>query len=332
MRGSLTALRLAAAWAMASTAATAEETRIFIATWRGCEEACQGFQDHLRAVSDDVVFLVRDAGQDKAALAGMRDEATSEEVDLIVTWGTTVTLGIAGTIEEAGDPRFSHGIPLVFMIVADPVASGIVEALDAPGRDNVTGTYNRMPESVTIETIRSYMPSFQRLGLLYNENEPNSVLKRDELEALSETAGFELIALPLELGHEGLPSPEDIAPRMRELSRAGADFVYVGSSSFLQANSPLLGAAAIDSKLPLLSPYEDMVRDGSALISVAARYYDVGRLAGQQAEAILFDGMTAGSLPVARMTDFAVTLNVSVARAIDLFPPMGLLQIAEIVE
>ena len=43
---------------------------------------------------------------------------------------------------------------------------------------------------------------------------------------------------------------------------------------------------------------------------MAARYFDVGRLAATQAEKILVGGATPGDLPVARMTDFAfVFLN-----------------------
>jgi putative ABC transport system substrate-binding protein len=89
--------------------------------------------------------------------------------------------------------------------------------------------------------------------------------------------------------------------------------------------------AAVENRLPVISPYERLVRESQALISVAARYYDVGRLAGRQAERILVDDAVPGDLPVARMTDFAVVINLEVAKALKLFPPMGLLQVAETV-
>src|SRR3546814_2013249 len=66
-------------------------------------------------------------------------------------------------------------------------------------------------------------------------------------------------------------------------------------------------------------------------MSVAARYYDVGRLAGEQAEKILVDGISAGELPVAQMTNFAIVINMDVAKKLRLFPPIDLLQIAETV-
>jgi len=312
--------------------AAAAEASVFLVTWRGCEDACKGFKDYLDELGRDIALTERDAGRDNTTLPGILAEARAAKPDLIVSWGTSVTRGLAGTLDQLDDPAFNHDIPQVFMIVADPVGSGIVASLAATGRNNITGTYNRIPETATIETIRTILPNFKRLGLLYTENEPNSTRKKEELENLQETGRFELVALPIARDDDGAPLPEDIAPKMRALAKAGVEFVYVGSSSFLLANSTLFGAAVKDTKLPVLSPYEKMVHEGAALISVAARYYDVGRLAGQQAKAILFDGVQPGDLPVLHMTQFAITLNLSVAKDIGVFPPISLLQISETVE
>ena len=167
--------------------------------------------------------------------------------------------------------------------------------------------------------------------MLYNSNEKNSVLKRDEMAALAAEAGLDFTALEIARGPDGMPMVDDIAPSMAKLKAAGVDFVYMGSSSFLRENAAALKQASLQQSMPVLSPYEALVREGAALISVAARYYDVGRLAGAQAERILVDGELPGDLPVARMTDFAVTINLDIAKELGLFPPIGLLQIAETV-
>jgi putative ABC transport system substrate-binding protein len=313
------------------TSAAAAQYKIMIATWRGCEEACKGFQDYLTKHGVDANFMLRDAGKKKAALPGYLAEARAENVNLIVTWGTSVTRGITGTLKDLGKPAYNHDIPTVFMIVADPVGAGIVKSLERTGRPNVTGTYNRVPEEVNIETIRTYLPSFKRLGLLYNTNEKNSVLKRDEIAALTGPMKFALTALELPLGEEGKPRVEDIASKVAELKAAGVDFIYLGSSSFLRSNRKAVADAAEKNGIPVLSPYEQLVRDSQALISVAARYYDVGRLAGEQAERILVSKMTPGDLPVSRMTNFAVVINIGIAKKLKLFPPLDLLQVAETV-
>ena len=50
-------------------AAAAAEYTIFIATWRGCEAACQGFQDYLIEAGVDAEFVLRDAGSDTSKIA-----------------------------------------------------------------------------------------------------------------------------------------------------------------------------------------------------------------------------------------------------------------------
>lgn len=54
---------------------------------------------------------------------------------------------------------------------------------------------------------------------------------------------------------------------------------------------------------------------------MAASYYEIGRLAGRQVEKILIGGTRPGDLPIARMTDFAISVNLSMARDIGLFSP-----------
>lgn len=310
----------------------AADYKVMVIVWRGCEEACQGFQDYLTDAGIDVEFLVRNADRDASLLPGLVEEARAEEVDLILSWGTSVTRGTAGTLDTLDDPALNHDIPHVFTVVADPIGARIVESFEATGRTNVTGTFNRVPEAVNIQTIRTYDPEFTHLGLLFNRNERNSTLKKSEITALSETMGFELTALELPLADDGAPRVEDIAPAMAVLKAAGVDFIYLGSSSFLDNNRDVFTRAALEQGLPVLSPYERLVTKSKALISVAARYYDTGRLAGAQAEKILIDGTIPGDIPVARMTDFAFVINMGVARQLGMYPPIELLQIAETVE
>ncbi len=181
---------------MSGHAAFAQSNKkiIFAVMWRGCEELCQGFQDYLAEKSIDAQFVIRNAGGDKSTLPLFLKEARAMKAVLILTWGTSVTLGIAGKLGDVNNPAFNNDIPHVFTAVADPVGAGIVESLERTNRANITGTFNRVPETVNINTIRSYLPSFKRLGLLYNSNEKNSVLKKNEMAALAEKMDFELVS------------------------------------------------------------------------------------------------------------------------------------------
>lgn len=305
---------------------------IFVFTWRGCEEACNGFKDFIAEKNIDADVIVRDVGRDKSKIPGFLEEARSKKADLIVSWGTSVTLGTAGTLDDVNNPRFNNDIPQVFMIVADPVGARIVKSLEETGRKNVTGTFNRVPEAVNINTIRSYMPTFKTLGLLYNKNERNSVLKHKEIGALAKKMKFKLEALELPLGPDGKPRKEDVLAKIAELKKSGVDFIYLGSSSFLRKNGDLFTSLAVENGIPVLSPYERLVRASHALLSVSARYNEVGKLAGRQAEKILVEGKTPGDIPVLRMTRFAYVVNMEIAKELNLFPPLAVLEFAETVK
>ena len=305
---------------------------IYVALWRGCEEACEGFKNYIATKGVDAELVMRDAARDKKRLPGFVEEARTLGADLVVTWGTSVTRGMAGTLSKHDKPRFIDDIPLVFMIVADPIGSEIIESYEKTGRENVTGTRNRVPEAVNINTIRSYYPPFKRLGLLYNTNEHNSVVKAKELAELAPQMNFELVALELELGADGKPKPESIPVRMDELKAAGVDFIYLGSSSFLDVNRDLFTQSAVDHGIPVLSPYERLVRNSHALLSIAARYEDVGALAGRQAESILVGGKKPGDLPVLSVDQYAYVVNMTTAKKLNMFPSVEILQIAETVE
>ena len=315
----------------ATRPALSADKSIYLVVWRGCEEACEAFKKHFATNGLDVEIIVRDAKRDKEVLPEFVKEVKELKPNLIVTWGTSVTLGVVGPLKDSANARFVNEIPVVFMIVADPIGAGIIESYEKSGRVNVAGTRNRVPEKVNIKTIRSYYPDFKRLGMLYNENEKNSVLKVEEVQALTDEMNFELVALPLDLGADGSPIPDSIPEKIAELKNQGVDFIYIGSSSFLNKNGDVFTESAIEKGLPVLSPYVALVRKSHALLSVSSSYTDVGELAAEQAEKILFKGATPGDLPVIGVKEFAYVINMDTARKLNLFPPIEVLKYAETV-
>lgn len=330
MQRLLALLVLLAVWS-AVPARAAEEKLIYVALWRGCEEACEGFKAAIAESGLAIEIVTRDAGQDRSRLADFVAEARDLDADLILTWGTSVTLGIVGTLDDVGDTRFIQDIPVVFTVVADPFGTRVAESFERSGRTNLAGTFNRVPEAVNIEVVRRYDPTFDKLGLLYNGNEPNSLLKLEELRVLAGEMGFELVARELEPESDQPPAIETIPARMAEIRDEGVRWMYLGSSSFLYENGGLYTGWAVANGIAVLSPYERLVRGHQALLSVAARYEGVGRLAAEQALRILRDGATPGDLPIAQATDFAYVVNMEVAKKLDRYPPFEFLQVAETV-
>ena len=65
---------------------------------------------------------------------------------------------------------------------------------------------------------------------------------------------------------------------------------------------------------------------------IAARYQDVGKLAGRQVKLILIDGKKPGDLPILSVDRYAYVVNMTTARKLNMFPSVEILQFAETVE
>lgn len=327
MRKSVLALFVAA---LLGTAANADRKKIFAVTWEHeCEHSCQGFIETIENSGFDAEVILRLSNQDKSKLPGFVEESRQIGADLVATYGTSVTLGVLGRASDDGNPGFVNGVPGVFWYVADPFGTGIAESFEGSGRAHITGTFNRVPEEVNIRVIRSIKPDFRHLGILFNGNERNSLIKVEEHRNLSRLMGYEFTPIELDPGNTSAPDAGLIATRMKELADAGVDFIYLGSSSYLRIHAEAFTSAAVENGLPILSPYEELVRENHALVSIAAKAYDVGRVAAEQALKILRDGITPSDLPIERVTDFAYVVNMDVARRLNIFPPVEILQVAE---
>src|SRR5438552_3022883 len=107
-------LVLAVATSLVSPAGAAEarQYKVMMVLWRGCEDACRGFQDYLRSRNLPVEFLMRDVKQDPSAFPNLVAEARALHVDLVVTWGTTVTLGMVSTYDKVNPSINLTDIPV----------------------------------------------------------------------------------------------------------------------------------------------------------------------------------------------------------------------------
>jgi putative tryptophan/tyrosine transport system substrate-binding protein len=300
--------------------------------YEGCEKTCEGFKAGIANSGFAADVEVLDINQDKSRLPEAVKRVRETKPDLVVVYGTTATLGTIGTLDEAGDPRFIGDTPVVFTAVADPIGSHVVESFQRSGRANVTGTFNRVPEKLNIQIIRRYDPKFDKLGLLYNSNEKNSVQKMKELSELAPKMGVELVALDVDPGNSGTPKPELIPLRLRELREKGVKWLYLGSSSFLNANGELFTASAVENGIAVVSPYPALVREHQALLSIAAPREEVGKLAADQALRILSDGASPGDLPISVATHFTHVVNMKVAQKLGLLPPKAFNKDTEFVQ
>lgn len=309
--------------------ALAGEKHVLMLLYRGCDEACQGFQDYFRKHRLPVRFTVRDVAQDKTRIPGFIAEAKKLKPDLVLAWGTTVTQEVAGPWKAPDPARYITDIPIVFMIVTNPIEAGLVQKLES-SRRNLTGTLYLLDEEIQLRAARSYF-NFRHLGLLVNPAEQNSLSTRDRLRQLAPALGFQLSERTFSLDAHGKPRPEELPQLVASLAKAGVDLLYQAPDTFLNLLRDQLTGVAMACKLPVFASSEGPVLRSAALMGVVNRYGEVGRLTAQQAARILFDNVAPASIPIALPRRFSFLINMNAARQLELYPPLKLLDFAEII-
>ena len=298
--------------------------RVYMVTWRGVTEVEKGFQAYLHERGLAVEYTWRDAAQNRARLAEFAREIREVHPDLVYTWGTPPTLGIAGT----WDAPQAIGAPLVFAAVTDPVGSKIVRNLEHPDRD-VTGVYHVAPVAAQLEAIRAYR-RFERLGVLYNPAEPNSLLVAAQLKAETGRMGARLLEARFALGADGQPLAEGIADRVAKLKADGAQWLYLGPDTFLYTHLAEVATAAKRETLPTFATTESLIdTPAPVLAGLVSRYHAIGEFAAYKAEQILAGHLRARNVPVETLSRFDFIVRVDVAKALGFLPPITLLNFAE---
>ena len=84
----------------------------------------------------------------------------ADGVDLMVGVATPVAMAMQGATED-------NAIPVVFAAVSDPIATELVESLDAPGA-NITGTSDYLDTAAVMTLIFAANPEAKTIGLLYD--------------------------------------------------------------------------------------------------------------------------------------------------------------------
>lgn len=323
-------LRVAALplWMACGEAAAAPRPRIMMITWRGETPVEQGFRAQLRDDGIDAQLIVRDAGQDVRRVAEFAAEAKALRPDLIYVWGTPATVALVGKQGETNPARHVTDIPVVFTMVSSPLAVRLVDASLLSGR-NITGASHVVPLADQLKAMRTYR-RFGRLAVIYNPVEANSLINVAELRDAARQGGFNLIEEPVPLV-DGKPDPAELGGLLARLAAKDAQFLYLGPDSFIGANSGAITDMALELKLPTFSATEPPLRKASALFGLVSRYDNLGRLTAHKAAQILRDKKRPGDIPVETLKRFSLVIRMDIARRLNFYPPISMLDYAELV-
>jgi putative ABC transport system substrate-binding protein len=324
--GGLLSLPLSTPFLMRSAMAQRSNHTVMLILFRGRTTAEDAFMLYLKE-RVPVEFLIRDIDGDRTKIRQFLNEARQRRVDLVYSFGTTVTQEVVGVLGSVDRNRHLVDIPVVFNIVADPVGAGLADGLAATGR-NVTGVSHLVPLRDQISAMQRFA-TMRKLGVIYNVAEVNSLLAVVQLRQLASSLEYELIEAPLGTGHR--PSTTEIEHAMERMLAARPDFVYLPSDSSMIANAQTIVRLATAAKVPVISATESPIYEAGALFGMVTKYVNAGAFAGYKAEQILLKKQLVGSIPIERLQRYSLVINMNAAAQLGIYPPLDLLRIAELV-
>jgi putative ABC transport system substrate-binding protein len=233
---------------------------------------------------------------------------------------------VEATPQTAALQQETRTIPIVFVLVSDPVGSGFVAGLARPG-GNLTGFSNQDPSmgSKWVELLAEIAPDRRRIAALFNPETAPYVTSYylPLFEAAARSLKVEPIVVPVR-------SDAEIETAMNSLGRESGGLVVM-PDAFLMARRALIISLATQNNLPVINQSAFITRDGG-LLSYGPDLPDLFRRAAVYVDRIL-RGTKAAELPVQLPIKFEMAVNLRTAKALGLaVPPSILLRADEVIE
>ena len=276
----------------------------------------QGFRDAMTELGyiegTNVTYIFTGYPTDGDELDAVLENMVEEEVDLIFTAGTPT--GVAAH-------RITEGtnIPVVFGVIADPIAAGVMKDLTRPG-GNMTGVRISDNQARRLELLLQAAPGIRRVFVPYNPEDaaPSSAVV--QVREIASSLGIEIV--------EGHARNDGEVTELLNNIPEDIDAIFMLPDSMVNARLADLIAVAIDNGLPVSGPSMAQV-EGGALMAYGIVHHRAGAQAAHIADQVL-KGTDPGELPV-ETAEFYLGINLQTADAIGLEIPYGILQQAEVI-
>jgi putative ABC transport system substrate-binding protein len=264
----------------------------------------------------NVWMALRWAGGDINRMRALAHELVGLQPDIISTSNTQATVALQ---------RETRTIPIVFVNLADPVASGLVPRLNRPG-GNITGfaLYEASLGSKWLELLTEIAPGLKRAAIMFNPDTAPVSTAMPSLETAARSLKVALITAPVR-------SDVEIETAFIALGREPGGGLVVLPDGFMIAHRVPIISAAARNNVPTVSWASYFTRDGG-LLSYGPDPVDVWRRAASYVDRIL-RGAKPGDLPVQLPTKFEMAVNLKTAKALGLAVPTSiLLRATEVIE
>ena len=308
----------AAAWPLAAHGQQVERVRrvgVLMYTAENDDEGQSGFaafREELGKVGwtegRNIKIEARWAAADLESMKRFAKELVELQPDLILTSSTPA----AGAMLQQ-----TRTIPIIFVLVADPVGSGYVASLPRPG-GNVTG-FTPIVGSLGgkwVELLKEIAPHLARVALLFNP--PTATFIEGYLTPFKTAAAS--------LGMEAIIAPVHDMPEVESLiitqAREPNSGLVVIPDTFTVSHRTAITSLAAHHRVPAIYWSRSFAELGG-LISYGPYIVDEYRRAASYADRIL-KGEKPADLPVQAPTKYELVVNGKTAKALGLTIPQSL--------
>lgn len=252
----------------------------------------------------------RYAASDPIQMAKLSQELVALQPDVIVGHSTPVVSALL---------KATRSIPIVFVVVSDPVGSGFVASLARPG-GNVTG-FSVLQPTITgkyLSILRELDSKLTRVALLYNPDAVPSA-GMPYTPSFQESANeFKVHPITAEVRSE-----DQIKSVMTNLAAMPHSALIVLPDNYVTVHRQMIISLAAELRIPAIYSYRYYADEGG-LLSYGVDVLDLFRRAPDYIDRIL-QGSKPADLPVQAPRKFELVINMKTARSLGITVPRILL-------
>ena len=273
----------------------------------------QGLQEAGWAVGRNVAIEVRWAAADIESMNRFAKELVAHQPDLIFVTSTPATAAMV---------QATRTIPVIFVLVADPVGSGFVKSLPRPG-GNVTG-FTPIVGSLGgkwAELVKEIAPGIAQVTLLFNPQAAPFIESYSNPFKVAATAlGMQAIIAPI----NDVRELETLVTIQTSKPNSG---LVVFPDAFTEFHREEIVSLLVRYRVAAVN-WSRSFAEGGGLISYGPYLVDEHRRAATYADRIL-KGEKPDDLPVQAPTKYELAINLKTAKALGLTVPPALLARAD---
>lgn len=225
-----------------------------------------------------------------------------QQVDIIIPIATPSAVAAMAATED-------KDIPIVFSAISDPVTSGIVADMNAPG-GNITGTSDALNTNAIMDLIFAVNPDCDCVGLLYNVGEDSATMPIADAKAYLDSKGVKYV-------EKTGTTTDEILLAAQSLVAEGVDAVFTPTDNTVQKAELTIYETFLDANIPHYGGADSFALNG-AFCAYGVDYANLGIETADMAVKVLVENAEPANTPVMTFDNGIAVLNTETCAAIGL--------------